>query len=98
MLQANGILFKKDVSKGLSIMMAFIFVMFYFTINLSLFKYILFFHLLDDEDNDVSICKWTIPTRKQTTRFLVATLYFMLCTVGVYSIVVLIAFLLYTQG
>lgn len=88
---ASGLMafFLKDVSKGLSILMAFIFVMFYFTINLSLFKYI--FHLLDDEEHDVSIVS-TIPTRKQIIRFLVATLYFMLCIVGVYSIVVLIAF------
>lgn len=88
---ASGLMafFLKDVSKGLSILMAFIFVMFYFTINLSLFKYI--FHLLDDEDHDVSIVS-TIPTRKQIIRFLVATLYFMLCIIGVYSVVVLIAF------
>ena len=88
---ASGLMafFLKDVSKGLSILMAFIFVMFYFTINLSLFKYI--FHLLDDEEHDVSIVS-TIPKRKQIIRFLVATLYFMLCIVGVYSIVVLIAF------
>jgi len=88
---ASGLMafFLKDVSKGLSILMAFIFILFYFTINLSLFKYI--FHLLDDEEHDVSIVS-TIPTRKQIIRFLVATLYFMLCIVGVYSVVILIAF------
>lgn len=88
---ASGLMafFLKDVSKGLSILMAFIFVMFYFTINLSLFKYI--FHLLDDEEHDVSIVS-TIPTRKQIIRFLIATLYFMLCIIGVYSTVALIAF------
>ncbi|WEK18289.1 MAG: hypothetical protein P0Y49_15975 [Candidatus Pedobacter colombiensis] len=87
---ASGLMafFLKDVNMGLSILMAFFFVMFYFTINLSLFKYI--FHLLDDDLN-VSIVS-TIPTRKQIIRFLVAMLYFMLCIVGVYSIVILIAF------
>ncbi|TDQ08494.1 hypothetical protein [Pedobacter metabolipauper] len=81
--------FLSEVNKGLSILMSFIFVMFYFTINLSLFKYI--FHVLDDEEHDVSIVS-TIPTRKQIIRFLIATLYFMLCIVGVYSVVILIAF------
>lgn len=87
---ASGLMafFLKDVNMGLSILMAFFFVMFYFTINLSLFKYI--FHLLDDELN-VSIVD-TIPTRKQIIRFLVAMLYFMLCIIGVYSVVILIAF------
>lgn len=83
---ASGLMafFLKDVSKGLSILMAFIFVMFYFTINLSLFKYI--FHLLDDEENEVSIVS-TIPTKKQIIRFLLATLYFMLCILLVYTLV-----------
>jgi hypothetical protein len=87
---ASGLMafFLKDVNVFLSILMAFFFAMFYFTINLSLFKYI--FHLLDDELN-VSIVD-TIPTRKQIIRFLVAMLYFMLCIIGVYSIVILIAF------
>lgn len=87
---ASGLMafFLKDVNMGLSILMAFFFIMFYFTINLSLFKYI--FHLLDDDLN-VSIVS-TIPTRKQIIRFLVAMLYFMLCIVGVYSLVILIAF------
>lgn len=88
---ASGLMafFLNDVSKGLSILMAFIFVMFYFTINLSLFRYI--FHLLDDEDHDVSIVS-TIPTKGQIIRFLVATLYFMLCILGVYILVTVIGF------
>lgn len=81
--------FFKDVSKVLSILMSFMFVLFYFTINLALFKYI--FHLLDDEEHDVSIVS-TIPTRQQIIRFLVATLYFMLCIVGVYVVVILLAY------
>jgi len=87
---ASGLMafFLKDVNMGLSVLMAFFFIMFYFTINLSLFKYI--FHLLDDDLN-VSIVS-TIPTRKQIIRFLVAMLYFMLCIIGVYSLVILIAF------
>jgi len=68
--------FIKDVSKVLSAVMAIVFVFLYFTINLSLFKYI--FHLMDDEDNDVKIVD-TLPTRQQIIRFLIATLYFIGC-------------------
>lgn len=79
---ASGMMafFLKDVNKGLSILMAALFVLFYFTINLSLLKYI--FHLLDDEENDVSIVS-TLPTRQQIIRFLIATFYFSLCIVFV---------------
>ncbi|GGE42213.1 hypothetical protein EV200_101547 [Pedobacter psychrotolerans] len=68
--------FIKDVSKVLSFFMVIIFIMLYFTINLSLFKYI--FHLIDNEDEDVTIVG-TLPTRQQIIRFLVATLYFIGC-------------------
>jgi len=81
--------FIKDVSKILSVVMAIIFVFLYFTINLSLFKYI--FHLMDDEENDVKIVD-TLPTRQQIIRFLIATLYFVACVFGVYLIVILVAF------
>ncbi len=77
---ASGLMafFLKDVNKGLSSLMALIFVLLYFTINLSLFKYI--FHLLDDEENEVTIVS-TLPTRLQIIRFIVATLYFTLCII-----------------
>jgi hypothetical protein len=77
---ASGLMafFLKDVSSGLSTLMALVFVLLYFTINLSLFKYI--FHLLDDEEGDVTIVG-TLPTRTQIIRFTVATLYFTLCIV-----------------
>ncbi|MBC6109928.1 hypothetical protein ACFOG5_07865 [Pedobacter fastidiosus] len=81
--------FIKDVSKVLSFVMVIIFIMLYFTINLSLFKYI--FHLMDDEENDVKIVD-TLPTRLQIIRFLIATLYFVGCILGVYLVVILIAF------
>jgi hypothetical protein len=81
--------FIKDVSKALSILMVFIFIMLYFTINLSLFKYI--FHLMDDEKSDVKIVD-TLPTKQQIIRFLIATLYFVGCILGVYLVVILIAF------
>jgi hypothetical protein len=68
--------FIKDVSKILSFVMAIVFVFLYFTINLSLFKYI--FHLMDDEESDVKIVD-TLPTRQQIIRFLIATLYFVGC-------------------
>lgn len=87
---ASGLMafFLKDVNKGLSTLMAFIFVLLYFTINLSLFKYI--FHLLDDEETDVTIVS-TLPTRLQIIRFIVGTLYFSLCIViaGVFLMPVL---------
>lgn len=87
---ASGLMafFLKDVNKGLSTIMALIFVLLYFTINLSLFKYI--FHLLDDEENDVTIVS-TLPTRLQIIRFIVGTLYFSLCIViaGVFLMPVL---------
>lgn len=79
----------KDVNKMLSALMAFFFIMMYFAINLSLLKYI--FHLLDDEDNEVSIVS-TLPTRQQIIRFVVSMLYFMLVIVGVYLVVILVAF------
>lgn len=77
---ASGLMafFLKDVNIGLSTLMAGIFVLLYFTINLSLFKYI--FHLLDDEENDVTIVG-TLPTRQQIIRFIIGTLYFSLCIV-----------------
>lgn len=77
---ASGLMafFLKDVNKGLSTIMAFIFVLLYFTINLSLFKYI--FHLLDDENSEVTIVG-TLPTRSQIIRFILGTLYFSLCIV-----------------
>ncbi|PWS31246.1 hypothetical protein [Pedobacter paludis] len=81
--------FIKDVSKALSVVMVIIFIMLYFTINLSLFKYI--FHLMDDEESDVKIVD-TLPTRQQIIRFLIATLYFVGCIFGVYLVVILIAF------
>jgi len=79
----------KDVNIGLSVLMAFFFIMMYFTINLSLLKYI--FHLLDDEEHEVSIVS-TLPTRQQIIRFMVSMLYFMLVIVGVYAVVILVAF------
>ncbi|WP_443938451.1 hypothetical protein [Pedobacter sp. MW01-1-1] len=81
--------FIKDVSKALSYVMAVIFIMLYFTINLSLFKYI--FHLMDDELSDVKIVD-TIPTKQQIVNFLIATLYFVGCIFGVYLVVILVAF------
>jgi len=81
--------FIKDVSKALSVVMVVIFVLLYFTINLSLFKYI--FHLMDDEENDVKIVD-TLPTRLQIIRFVVATLYFVVCIFGVYAVVIVVAF------
>lgn len=77
---ASGLMafFLKDVNTGLSSLMAIVFVLLYFTINLSLFKYI--FHLLDDEDGEVTVVG-TLPNRTQIIRFIIATLYFSLCII-----------------
>ncbi|MFC3559542.1 hypothetical protein [Pedobacter jamesrossensis] len=83
--------FIKDVSKVLSFFMVIIFIMLYFTINLSLFKYI--FHLIDNEDEDVTIVG-TLPTRHQIIRFLIATLYFVGCILFVGLLLVPILFVL----
>ncbi|RZK53098.1 MAG: hypothetical protein EOO87_13725 [Pedobacter sp.] len=87
---ASGLMafFLKDVNPALSTLMALVFVLLYFTINLSLFKYI--FHLLDDEETDVTIVG-TLPTRSQIIRFVLATLYFTICIIiaGVFLMPVL---------
>lgn len=87
---ASGLMafFLKDVNPALSTLMALVFVLVYFTINLSLFKYI--FHLLDDEETDVTIVG-TLPTRSQIIRFVLATLYFTICIIiaGVFLMPVL---------
>lgn len=83
--------FIKDVSRVLSFFMVIIFIMLYFTINLSLFKYI--FHLIDNEDEDVTIVG-TLPTRHQIIRFLVATLYFVGCILFVGMLLVPILWIL----
>jgi hypothetical protein len=72
--------FLKDVNIGLRILMVFLFIVLYCTINLSLFKYIL--HLLDNENEQITIVS-TLPTRVQIIRFLIATFYFALCIVFV---------------
>ncbi len=72
--------FLKDVNIGLRILMVFLFIVLYCTINLSLFKYIL--HLLDNENEQITIVS-TLPTRVQIIRFLVATFYFALCIIFV---------------
>lgn len=88
---ASGLMafFLKDVNMALRAFMALLFAFLYFTLNLSLLKYI--FHLLDDEEHDVSIVS-TLPTRQQIIRFVVSMVYFFLVIIGVYGIVILIAF------
>jgi len=68
------------VNIALRILMVFLFIVLYCTINLSLFKYIL--HLLDNENEQITIVS-TLPTRVQIIRFLIATFYFALCIVFV---------------
>lgn len=71
-----------EIDLMLSMFMLIVFVLLYFTLNLSLFRYI--FHLLDDENGEVTIVG-TIPTKGQIIRFLVATILFI-------SIIVVVLF------
>lgn len=88
---ASGLMafFLKDVNMALRALMALLFAFLYFTLNLSLLKYI--FHLLDGEGHDVSIVS-TLPTREQIIRFVISMVYFMLVIIGVYGIVILVAY------
>jgi len=70
---ASGILafYFRDVSRILSSFMAIIFVILYFGIQLTLFKYI--FHVIDDEKENVSL-QDTLPTTKEISYFFIAML------------------------
>lgn len=78
-----------EVDFFLSLFMLVVFVLLYFTINLTLFRYI--FHLLDDEEEDVKIVE-TIPTRTQIVTFLVASFSFMLIIIVVMFITAFLPF------
>jgi hypothetical protein len=67
---ASGILafYFRDVSRVLSSFMAFVFVVLYFGIQLTLFKYI--FHVVDDAREHVSL-QDTIPTTKEISYFFI---------------------------
>ncbi|MET4080197.1 hypothetical protein ABIB40_000137 [Pedobacter sp. UYP30] len=63
----------REVDFFLSLFMLLVFVLLYFTLNLTLFRYV--FHLLDDEKDDVLIVQ-TIPTKVQIVTFLIASVVF----------------------
>ncbi|MBY0245056.1 MAG: hypothetical protein K2Q03_06360 [Sphingobacteriaceae bacterium] len=80
-----------EVSLGLRTLMAFIFLLSFFVLNLTLFKYI--FHLLDDEEGKVIIIE-TLPTKNQIIRFLKASVYFMIWVIVVGLVFVPVMFVI----
>src|SRR5690606_6015339 len=82
------------INVGINLLMALIFILFYFGLQLTLFKYTL--RLIDTGGGDISILN-SIPTKKQVLYFLVATFYFFLCILFVYFLIALLIFpLIYT--
>lgn len=65
-----------DINVGINLLMALIFILIYFGLQLTLLKYTL--HLIDSDGEDTSI-KNSIPTKKQVLNFLIGTLYFSVC-------------------
>ncbi len=81
-----------EIDFFLSLFMLVVFVLLYFTLNLTLFRYI--FHLLDDEEKDVMIVH-TIPTRLQIMTFLIASLSFMGIVLMVMFVTAFLPFLVF---
>jgi hypothetical protein len=76
----------------LSLFMLGVFVLLYFTLNLTLFRYI--FHLLDDEKKEVLIVE-TIPTKLQIITFLIASISFMGIVVVIMFVTAFIPFVIF---
>jgi hypothetical protein len=82
------------VNVALSLFMALIFILVYFTVQLTLFKYTL--KLIDVGGEDTSI-KNSLPSKKQLANFLIGTFYFFLCILFVYLLMAILVFpLIYT--
>ncbi len=68
----------------LSLLMAVFFLLLYFGLQLTLFKFT--FRVLDYKDENIGI-KVAIPTIKEVTYFFTGTLYFVLCILSIYMLV-----------
>lgn len=77
------------INKGINILMALVFILLYFGLQLTLFKYTL--RVIDLGGEDVSI-RNSMPTKKQVLKFLLATFYFFLVIVFVYSLMAILIF------
>jgi len=77
------------ISTGISLIMALIFILIYFGLQLTLFKYTLY--VIDRDGRDVSVKK-TLPTKKQVLRFMISTFYFSLCMLFVFGLWALLLF------
>ncbi|HLW50623.1 MAG TPA: hypothetical protein VKZ78_06590 [Sphingobacteriaceae bacterium] len=94
---ASGVLafYLQDVSPALSYFMAFLFVVAYFGIQLTLFKYI--FRLIDRQEK-IRLSR-TIPTTREMARFFMAMLIAILLILASYLIVSVLAWpLIYLFG
>jgi len=94
---ASGILafYLQDVNPALSYFMAFLFVVAYFGIQLTLFKYIF---MLIDRQEKIKLSK-TIPTTREMARFFIAMLLAILLILASYLIVSVLAWpLIYLFG
>jgi hypothetical protein len=73
-----------EINIGVNLFMAFIFILLYVGLQLTLFKYIL--KILDENDVNVTV-RNSLPSRKQVLFFLLGTLYFIICIVLVYLLI-----------
>ncbi|MXV53275.1 hypothetical protein GS399_20100 [Pedobacter sp. HMF7647] len=87
--------FMGEINWGINVLMFIFFILFYFGLQLTLFKYIL--RLLDDKEAGNVTIRNSVPTRKQIAFFLIGTLYFIACIILVYALIAVLFFpLIYT--
>ena len=79
----------REIDIFLSLFMLMVFILLYFTLNLTLFRYV--FHLLDDEQEEVLIVQ-TIPTKVQIVTFLIASVVFVFILLFIMLVTALIPF------
>lgn len=82
----------REVDFFLSLFMLLVFVLLYFTLNLTLFRYV--FHLLDDEKEEVLIVH-TIPTKVQIVTFLIASVVFVFILIVIMLLTAFLPFALF---
>lgn len=75
------------INIGFSVFMLLVFILGYFTLQLTLFKYTL--RLIDSGGEDLRISA-AIPTKKQVLNFLIGTLYFSVCILFAFLLMALL--------
>ncbi len=78
-----------DFNLVVSLLMAGIFLILYCGFQLTLFKFIL--RVIDEDYHEVYV-RDSIPPTRHIVRFLVATIYFILCVVCVYGLIIIVIF------